>query len=199
VPRFPHRSSCDSWSSSCPAIVDQQFLTAFASSSSSTVGFIPNLNDDYTKLAILLGTSLPVCDSIGVNAPDGNPDYPVNATIFAKKTTTFGDIILTTPPFYPDTINVTYNVAQCQLFNSSIIIATAPLYQPDGTRRTDTPSSYCKGIIPENTSIYVPAGSSLGLLNDKIREFHWLFGLMPTDKDCNKGTTYFATLTLLLS
>lgn len=192
LPSFASQASCNTWQAACPLDVMTQYVTALAPDM-TTVGWVTNLEQDYMKIAALMGAQIPSCSSMGVNAPSGQLDYPVNGTIWANIATPFGQLVLSTPSYTPpDPSTITVLVPTCAAFNSSAIISGTPSHNIDGSVRVDAPRSFCHGIVPEGTPIYLPPGASLVTLNEAIRGSQWLFGLAPTAGGCNLAFMQYA-------
>jgi hypothetical protein len=189
LPRFPSYATCSSWSDACPYDALTAYVPAFGIPSvDASLGWLTNLEQDYMKLRALLGARIPDCNSRGqLNGIDNEPDYPLSDTIFASISTPFGSVVtLSTPAYNPPSVStITMLLPSCQAFNSSAIVTSTPLMNADGSLRSDTSRSFCEGIVPEGTPIYVLPGGSLVMLNEAIRSSQWLFSLAPQANGCN--------------
>jgi hypothetical protein len=200
-PRFPQRKLCTDFHTACTGYQSTFFAcgshnctlptgTGASPYNGNQFGIFVDVSRDGNIAAMLLGDKFPSPTCISnKNIATPNDDFPITGT-------SLGPILVpantggwnVTTQTYPA---ITTVKPQCMSFNSQQIIDTYEPLWVTGQRSSQYPSeqdearSFCRNVIPEGRSVYVPQGMNTTYLNQRVREVHFLFGLLPRKNGCS--------------
>ena len=200
-PRFPQRKLCTDFHTACTGYQSTFFAcgshnctlptgTGASPYNGNQFGIFVDVSRDGNIAAMLLGDKFPSPTCVSTkNIAAPNEDFPTTGTYL-------GPILVpantgawnATTQTYPA---ITTVQPQCIPFSSQQILEE---YEPlwiTGQRTSRYPSeqdearSFCKNVIPEGRSVYVPQGMNMTYLNQRVREVHFLFGVLPRKNGCS--------------